>query len=374
MKNPMLFVGLVATLILILPPSSTLKLTSRNSTDNQLLRTISSDLENLDMSDVKPNETEWLAYKAKYGKSYSSEEDSIRRSIFAYKKHRVDKFNAKESKKVGFSMGLNDFSDLSSTEMKMRIGFRSLQADDEPINSPEAQKFLNDILNENTEIPDELDWREVPGRVSRVKRQLCGSCWAFASTGALEGQEMVRGTNVREGFVELSEQNLVDCVYTTRTGCEGGFLDDAFNYIKEVGGIASEHSYPSAATSSECRFSKDQVAFTVAGAAYLPEGDEETLKKVVAIFGPVPVYVNSTNNKFEDYADGIFYEENCGHSMSDLDHAVLVVGYGTDELLGDFWIVKNSWGQNWGDEGYVKMARNRGNSCGIATRPTIPTF
>ena len=118
--NPMLFFGLVATLIT--PSASTSQLTSQNPADNKRLSIIASDLKKLDMSGVKPpNETEWLAYKAEFGKSYSGEEDSIRRSLFAYTKHQVDKFNAEESKKIGYRQGINNFADLSESEMKMRL-------------------------------------------------------------------------------------------------------------------------------------------------------------------------------------------------------------------------------------------------------------
>lgn len=339
------------------------------------------------LHDIKYNPDDWESFKNDHGKLYQTQEvESMRRSIFAYNKHVVDTFNANNSTKAGFELGLNDLADTSTIEIKLRNGFKLPQEGKELLrNSLESQKFLDDILSDDSvEVPDELDWRKVSGRVSPVKNQgNCGSCWAFASTGALEGQEKPRAGyypgllnntfDEAEDLVELSEQNLVDCV-TADAGCDGGLMKDAFDFIKVEGGIDDEKSYPYEARTRKCRFRKDKVAFSDAGSAILPEGDEEKLKQVVAKFGPVAVAIDASSVWFQLYRKGVYYNKHCKNKADQLDHGVLVVGYGTDPKKGDYWIVKNSWGPKYGESGYIRMARNKKNNCGIATVATIPTF
>lgn len=323
------------------------------------------------------NSSEWESFKVQHGKTYDNDQvEFMRRAIFFHNKQRVDQFH-QTPESQDFSVELNHMADLSRIEMMSINGFKlpeDLEARRDALqNSPEADKFLNDILNDNsTEVPDELDWRQVPGRVSRVKDQeMCGSCWAFASTGALEGQETIRKN--LSSIIELSEQNLVDCVEDD-AGCNGGIMSDAFNYIKVEGGIDDEQSYPYEAVTRKCRFNKKKVAFNDSGSAILPTGDEQKLKEMVAKFGPVAVAIDASSIWFQLYRKGVYYNKHCANKADQLDHGVLVVGYGTDPKKGDYWIVKNSWGSSWGEKGFIKMARNRNNHCGIATMATIPTF
>lgn len=342
-------------------------------------------LANSSLHDIKYDPKEWDSFKNEHGKLYESNDvETMRKSIFVYNKHVVDTFNSDNKEDITFELGLNHLADTSSIEIKQRNGFKIGQKEG-LVNSPKSQKFLDDILNDNsTEVPDEVDWRKVQGRVTRVKNQgNCGSCWAFASTGALEGQEKVRkgyfprslNSTLNDGVevVELSEQNLVDCV-TADAGCDGGLMNDAFEFIKVEGGIDDENSYPYEAKTKKCRFKKDKVAFADAGGAILPEGDEEKLKQVVAKFGPVAVAIDASSVWFQLYRKGVYYNKHCKNKPDELDHGVLVVGYGTDPRKGDYWIVKNSWGPKYGEDGYIRMARNRNNNCGIATTATIPTF
>lgn len=339
-------------------------------------------LVNSRLHDIKYDPQEWESFKSEHGKLYEANHiETMRRSIFAYNKHIVDTFNANKSG-ASFELGLNHLADISSLEIKMRNGFKLSREGAKLLkNSVESQKFLDNILNDNSTVPDEVDWRKVQGRVSPVKNQgNCGSCWAFASTGALEGQEKIRKgyhpglTNNNTGeLIELSEQNLVDCV-TEDSGCNGGLMQDAFEFIKTEGGIDDEKSYPYEAETKKCRFKKDKVVFSDSGAAVLPEGDEEKLKQVVAKFGPVAVAIDASSIWFQLYHKGVYYNKHCKNKPDELDHGVLVVGYGTDPKKGDYWIVKNSWGPEYGEAGYVRMARNKGNNCGIATIATIPTF
>lgn len=330
----------------------------------------------------------WSQYKREFNKSYEDQDvESMRRAIFLKNLELISSFNHRYTgEPTTFELGLNHLADISNLEVKSRNGFvwPRQHLSDEIIDIKNTQKsdlFLNSILNDEAPIPDSVDWRDVPGRVSKVKNQgSCGSCWAFASTGTLEGQEKARESfrlsstsENSSNLIELSEQNLVDCVKADY-GCQGGFMKDALEFVAQEKGIDDERSYPYEARTRKCRFNKDKVAFTDEGAALLPSGDEEALKKVVAKFGPVAVGIDASSIWFQFYRRGVYYNKHCKNKPNELDHGVLVVGYGTDPKKGDYWIVKNSWGPNFGEHGYIRMARNRKNNCGIATAATIPTF
>lgn len=219
----------------------------------------------------------------------------------------------------------------------------------------------------NIELPKSVDWR-LKGAVSGVKDQgHCGSCWSFSSTGALEGQHF-RKSGV---LISLSEQNLMDCSTTYgNNGCNGGLMDNAFQYIKDNGGIDTEKTYPYEGIDDTCRYKPENSGATDKGFVDIPEADEDKMKQVVATIGPVSVAIDASHESFQFYAEGVYYEPEC--DSQNLDHGVLVVGYGTDETGGDYWIMKNSWGTTWGDKGYMLMARNKDNHCGIASASSYP--
>ncbi|PAV91085.1 hypothetical protein WR25_02795 [Diploscapter pachys] len=262
---------------------------------------------------------------------------------------------------VSFEMGINRFADLPFQKLKKLNGFRRSFGDRTRKN---GSTFLVPF---NANIPESVDWRE-RGLVSEVKDQGdCGSCWAFSATGSLEGQHM-RKTGL---MVSLSEQNLVDCSRPYgNNGCDGGQMEFAFTYVKENHGIDTEGSYPYIGKEDVCHFKMENVGATDSGFVELPSGDEEKLKIAIATQGPISVGIDANHLTFALYKSGVFFEKNC--SSTELDHGVLVVGYGTDPQHGDYWLVKNSWGTDWGDEGYIKMARNRNNHCGIATAASYP--
>uniref|UniRef100_A0A668V0L9 Cathepsin L.1 n=1 Tax=Oreochromis aureus TaxID=47969 RepID=A0A668V0L9_OREAU len=215
-------------------------------------------------------------------------------------------------------------------------------------------------------LPDTVDWRD-KGYVTEVKDQKqCGSCWAFSATGALEGQHFRKTGKL----VSLSEQQLVDCSSNFgNSGCMGGWMDFAFKYIKYNRGIDTEESYPYEAKNGLCRYNHDSIGATCSGYIIVKRFEEQALKEAVATVGPISVTIDASRPSFQLYESGVYYDDGCGSIF--LNHAVLAVGYGT-ENGHDYWLVKNSWGLGWGEKGYIRMSRNKKNQCGIASAARYP--
>lgn len=243
----------------------------------------------------------------------------------------------------------------------------------------EAKKYLN-IMEEqkcsatasprnvySTPSPTEWNWID-KGVVSPVKNQKsCGSCWTFSTTGAIEAHYKIATGNE----VLLSEQQLVDCpdpkIYDTH-GCNGGLPSYAFNYIRDFG-LESENDYPYRAKDAKCKYNKSKYRVTTSGSYNITAGDEAQLKDEMFNRGPISVAFQVVDD-FMSYKNGVYQSKNCNSGQMDVNHAVLAVGYGTENGV-DYWLVKNSWSDTWGDKGYFKIARGN-NMCGIAVCNSYP--
>jgi len=315
----------------------------------------------------------WKNFKKGYRVMYNTSSEEVKRfKIFTNNIKMIIKHNLENDLGIHtYRLGINKYATLTSQEFRREYnGFK--RPKDSHLKSSNIRR-LHTPASPYINLPTSVDWR-TQGIVTPVKDQgQCGSCWAFSTTGALEGYH-ARATGK---LVSLSEQQLVDCSKNWGTdGCDGGYMDDAFKYVHDNKGIVSEKAYPYVGKDAEaCKFSrKSGVASTCAGFVDIPEGNETALQEAVALHGPVSVAIDASQQSFQFYVSGVYSDANC--SSEDLDHGVLAVGYGVvnDPVKGQqsYWIVKNSWSAAWGDKGYLKIARNKNNMCGISTSASYP--
>ncbi|KAL5019855.1 hypothetical protein ScPMuIL_002747 [Solemya velum] len=301
---------------------------------------------------------EWESYKTTHNKHYH-ENEFQRRIIWESNIQKIQRHNLEADRGLHtYTLGMNKYGDLTSEEFRQLNGFNT------SLRSAVVETFLPP--SHVTSLPSTVDWRK-EGYVTPIKDQgQCGSCWAFAAVASLEGQHFKK-----EGeLVSLSEQNLVDCSRAQgNDGCEGGLPDQAYEYIKVNDGVDTESSYPYKARDDKCHFVKADVGATDTGYVDITKGSEGDLKTAAATVGPISVGIDASHDSFQLYRSGVYNERRC--SKTQLDHGVTVVGYGTHEG-NDYWLVKNSWGTSWGEDGYIMMSRNKDNQCGIATAASYP--
>ncbi|KAH1022761.1 procathepsin L isoform X2 [Dendroctonus ponderosae] len=311
---------------------------------------------------------EWKTFKMTYAKVYpTSEIESFRKEVFIENRAKIAKFNQEYSQgKRNFVQQLNPFGDLLHHEFTQLLnGFNRSTLP--RVNVPTPTTF---IPSANVALPATVDWRQV-GAVTPVKSQgSCASCWAFAAAGALEGH-WFRKTGQ---LVDVSEQNLIDCTKSYgNDGCMGGLVDPAFQYIRANGGVDGEESYPyESRDDQQCRFKSENVVAECTGYVDIAEADEKGLELAIATLGPVAAAIDASKDGFQFYSDGIYYDPDCGRTQAEMNHAVLVVGYGQEPNGQKYWLVKNSYGPQWGIGGYVRMAKDANNHCGIANEASYP--
>lgn len=314
-------------------------------------------------------EYEWRIYKDIHAKKYHIDEELARFNIWKMNLDIIEQHNKLANQGVySYWLRMNRFGDMTNKEF---VAFYNGYRSDLKKSSANRKVFTYDPF---TEVPESIDWRE-KGYVTPVKNQgSCGSCWAFSTTGSLEGQHF----NATGELVSLSEQNLVDCSGDYgNMGCNGGLMDQAFEYIKNNTGINTEESYPYEGKGNECRFKAENIGATLSSYIDVKSKDEDALKQALGTYGPVSVAIDASHISFQLYSHGVYHSYFC--SQDRLDHGVLAVGYGNEivnrwgkKKKEDYWIVKNSWSEHWGDKGYIKMVRNKKNNCGIATSASFP--
>jgi cathepsin L len=307
---------------------------------------------------------QWTLFKRVHEKQYNSvEEETARRNIWEANLAKIQKHNLEADLGIHtYTLGMNRFGDMTHEEFKQQMNGFKMSAN---VDTSDFDRHTF-LAPSNVVIPDAVDWRK-EGYVTPIKDQgQCGSCWAFSATGSLEGQHFAK----TKQLVSLSEQNLVDCSGKFgNMGCDGGLMDQAFQYIKANEGIDTEKSYPYEAVDGKCRFKKADVGATDTGFVDIKPKNETDLQVAIATRGPISVAIDASQDSFQFYKSGVYNEPDC--SSTQLDHGVLAVGYDKDGAK-EYYIVKNSWGTSWGQKGYIWMTRNKKNQCGIATAASYP--
>lgn len=307
---------------------------------------------------VAADQAAWASFKIQHKKTYkNAAEERARMKIFVDRLKEIAEHNELfKNGVVSYEKGLNEFSDMSHDEFSSTMNGYGASNDD----NGNAQTHETS----DAKIPESIDWRK-KGAVTAVRMQKnCPVCWAFASCGALEAAHFLKTGDL----IPLSEQNLLDCVKPNETQCYWGSYADAYNYIQR-NGIETYDSYPFKTEKDKCNYDpKKNSKVTVNSFVQIPSKDEEALTHAIATVGPIVVAMNS--RLIQDYTGGVFHNPNCSQQ---LNHNMLAVGYGTNPNDGDYYILKNSYGTGWGEDGgYMRLARNKGNLCGIASDAAYP--
>ena len=298
----------------------------------------------------------------KYHKRYASVNEYLAR-FEVFKRNVMAAFTENAS----YQTGITKFSDL--TQQEFAKTYLNLNYD-----AMAVANFNPYVVQVKNAAPDAWDWRE-KGYVSPVKDQgSCGSCWAFSTVGNLEGLYYKE----KQTMVTLSEQMLVDCD-TYDSGCNGGLMENTFTWLKENGGIMTDTDYPYKGRKGTCQSDETKyVDMQITGYTKLGSGsstwdpvDEDEIKEFLYETGPLAVALNA--NPLQTYSSGILDKTSSQCPTSGMNHAVTMVGYGHDDSQDkDYWIVKNSWGKNWGEDGYFRIRRGTG-CCGINCYITTAT-
>ena len=284
----------------------------------------------------------------------------------------IDDVNARN---LTYKLGHNQFSGMDSSDFSKYLGISGILYKD--IDIIENNKNVNNSVYYST-VPESVNWVS-KGAVTNVKDQgQCGSCWSFSTTGALEGAYFIK-YGVLETF---SEQQLVDCDNYRNggkdLGCKGGLMDNAFTWIGDNGGLCNESDYPyfsgETKTNGPCKTSCKNIKNSkiTEFIDIIKSSDDEMMKAISN--QPVSIAIEADQHEFQLYKSGVF-SASCGVN---LDHGVLVVGYGNENNL-DYYLVKNSWGTSWGDDGYIKLGRgkhynNGDGQCGLLLQGSFPVL
>ena len=303
----------------------------------------------------------FLNFINEHNKFYNSFTDLSNRLEIFIDNNMFAQYHNKHSNS-SFTLGITPFSDMTNDEFKKYILLSEVDL---------GNDICKSQVKPSSTIPSAIDWRE-KNAVTPVKDQsFCGSCWSFSTTGAVEGAYAIKNGEL----ISFSEQQLVDCSYSYGNhGCNGGMMQNAFTYIHD-NGLTTENAYKYTATSSRSSCQEFKPVTYLSGCINVTPNSEEMLTYAVSQ-GPVSVAIEADSKSFQLYKSGIYDDAiGCGTT---LDHGVLTVGYGTENGK-DYWIVKNSWSETWGDNGYIRLLRNSASKnapgmCGIAMDASYPVI
>jgi C1A family cysteine protease len=295
---------------------------------------------------------DFINFVSQHQKSYGTvAEFNFRKAQFAQAQAEINELNAENGTAT---YGHNFMSDWTHEEYKRLLGYK-----------PAMKTTYEPMEYDASTIGESMNW-VTKGAVTAVKNQgQCGSCWAFSSTGAIEGADQIAGGSL----TSLSEQQLMDCSKAEgNQGCNGGLMDNAFKYVKQHP-LETESEYPyKMKTTFRCEAKGTGVGH-ISGYSDVRTDNVEALKAAL-MNGPVSIAIEADKSVFQRYTGGVITSRTCGKH---LDHGVLAVGFDTDSNGTPYFLVKNSWGASWGVDGYVKIGAESSNVCGILSAPSQPT-
>jgi len=312
---------------------------------------------------VDLEEKKFGAFMAQYEKSYETDEEyQYRLGVF---KQNMQKIKLLQQYEEGTAQyGVTRFADLTEEEYsKHYLGLRpDLRRKHKSVKQAEIPNIPT--------LPEEFDWRHY-NAVTPVKNQgMCGSCWAFSVTGNIEGLYSLKHKNL----MSFSEQELVDCD-TLDEGCNGGLPENAYKILEKIGGLETEGEYPYDGRNEKCSFDVSKAKAKVKGFVELPKNETE-MAMWLTKNGPISIGINA--NAMQFYWGGVSKPWKFLCSPKSLDHGVLIVGYGVHTTsirhkVMPYWLIKNSWGPHWGEQGYYRVYRGA-NTCGVSEMATSATI
>ncbi|XP_042032459.1 ervatamin-B-like [Salvia splendens] len=293
---------------------------------------------------------------AEHGFSYENEKvKKTRYQIFKDNVAHIERHN--QEGKHTYKLGINEFADLTNEEFLAKYARSSVPS----FNVTSNQSSFEYKCTKH--VPHRLDWRDYNAVTPIQNQGDCGSCWAFSAVAAIESIVAIRSGKL----TRLSQQHVLDCNYEHDT-CEGGLIHNAFEFVIKNGGLASAIDYPYTAIQGKCSNNKpSSLSLNITGYSVVPQNNEKALLKAVAN-QPIAVYIDAST--FQFYKSGVMTGK-CG---TRLNHGVVIVGYGKEDGV-KFWLLKNSWGRGWGENGYMKLKRKvhaKEGMCGIAMFPVYP--
>jgi len=292
-------------------------------------------------------------YIREFNKKYTTEEYATRFANFQESLKRIAAYNT-ENKEV---FGLTKFSDMSTQEFSTKVLMQ------EKIGKVDTNKVGE--FTPVSDMPATFDWRDQNG-VSAVKNQGdCGSCWAFSATEAIESTNILKGKTTNS--INLSPQQVVDCDHDFVFGCNGGRPSAVYDYIIKVGGQEGINDYPYTAKDGSCKFNATDIELSISTYQSIPK-NETALQENLVSLGPLSICLAAS--RWQDYTSGVMTPtECCLFGICELDHCVQLVGYNT---TGNYWTVRNSWGTDWGIDGYIQLEMGH-NTCGLLDEVTWPS-
>jgi len=296
--------------------------------------------------------TLFTAWKAQFNKQYSTaEEEALRFENF---KLSMDRAQARNAQSGSATFGLTKYSDMTPEEFKSTLlGYVR----------PAERSDVGVLAPKDIDVPQTLDWRN-QNMVTPVKNQeQCGSCWAFSVTENIESMYCMKNQIDCTTFPPLSPQEIVDCD-TTDAGCDGGDPPTAYQFVISEGGLEDDSDYPYTGQDGTCNFQSNLVKVTISNWQYATtSSNEQTMQNNLASWGPLSICVDA--EPWQDYTGGVLMASDCSNQ---LDHCVQLVGYDMTQAT-PFWIVRNSWGTDWGENGYIRLQYGQ-DTCGCADEAT----